>query len=180
MFEKEEIRAPANVGQTGPTSAAGATLNRSLSGQRLPQYPQTPGMPMGARPPSAGVTTPHYNPQFLPTNAAAASPGTNTSPMMMQQRPGQMQQQRPTTATQASQIRAGGYLQQTQQFPHPQYVHHMTSLPMNAARPGVQGAISPAAGTQQYGNMQNMASVQQHNTQACSLFVLGFRVLKYF
>ena len=172
MHGKEEIRAPAG----GPTGVPGATLNRSLSGQRLPQYQQAPGIAMAGRPPSAGVATPHYNPQFMATNAAASSPAA--SPMMMaQQRPGQMQQQRPSAAAQASQIRAGNYLQQTQQFASNQYVHHMSSAPvgnLSAARPGVQGSMTPATGTQHYGNLQNLTVAQQHNMQAC--FLRLFRV----
>lgn len=172
-YEKEDVRAPVQ----GSTGLPGATLNRSLSGQRLPQYQQAAGIAMAGRPPSAGVPTPHYNAQYMATNAAA-SPGTTASPMMMaQQRPGQMQQQqRPSAAVQASQIRGGSYLQ-TQQFPASQYVHHMASVPMNnmsVARPGVQGSIAPITGTQHYGNMQNMTVAQQHNMQACFLHL--FRV----
>jgi hypothetical protein len=92
--------------------------------------------------------------------------------MMAQQRPGQMQQQRPSAGAQANQIRAGNYLQQTQQYPPTQFVHHIASVPMNnmnAARPGVQGSIAPIPGTQHYGNMQNLTVAQQHNMQACFL-----------
>lgn len=90
---------------------------------------------------------------------AAASPGATSSAMLLA-RTAQAQQQRPTSAAQASQTRPVNYPQQS-----PYNVHHI-SPPQNSVRPGGQGTLLPGTGSQQFA-LQSL-SMQQHAIQACS------------